>query len=281
MYDQQIKDYGFIPFDHQKPNFFPVAMKPVFDATGKAIPNYQRVERGDTGDTLAIHTDAYSMVPYERHFSLFEEAIKESRLPWRTMQIGTDQDKNGARIFRQYLFPDAEVAINAVTGPRPQLLRIFMFDSYDGSSAFIGRAGAFDTVCCNSMFTGISLLDFKFRHTGDMDAKVRIAADALTNAAEKFILNIQRMQHWTKIGVNAEEVEHLVLALPQSNKTLANQIVADWAKQPDDTLWGVNQVLTGWASHGCPVRTQADRQKRISLLVEGKDWHEYERRVAA
>jgi hypothetical protein len=29
------------------------------------------------------------------------------------------------------------------------------------------------------------------------------------------------------------------------------------------------------------VRTQADRQKRISLLVEGKDWQEFERRVAA
>ena len=114
-----------------------------------------------------------------------------------------------------------------------------------------------------------------------MDAKVKIAANALTNAAEKFILNIERMQNWTRIGMSAAMVEELVLAMPQSNKTLANQIVADWAKQPDDTLWGVNQVLTSWGSHGCPVRTQADRQKRISLLVEGKDWHEFERRVAA
>jgi hypothetical protein len=74
-YDQMMDSYGFIPFNHQKPNFFPVDLRPIFDHTGKEIPGHVAVQRGDSGDVLAVHSDKYSMVPYEQHFQIFEEAI--------------------------------------------------------------------------------------------------------------------------------------------------------------------------------------------------------------
>jgi hypothetical protein len=276
MYDNEIRKYGFIPFDHKEPHFFPVLEAQVYDSDGKPIPNYKRIERGDTGDTLAIHTDAYKMVPYERHFQLFEDAIKASKLPWSTMQIGTDMERNGAKIFRQYLFPQALGEIRAVTGTRPQLLQIFTFDSYDGTTAFTGRAGAFDAVCCNSMYHGLSLMDFSFRHVGDMESKVQMAAGRLTNAAEKFIENINRMQTWTRIGLSASDVGELISVIPQSSKALTDHFIAAYAQQPDDTMWGLHQLLTAWATHDIPRRTQADRSKRIATLIESKHWKELE-----
>ena len=105
-YDQMMETYGFIPFNHQKPNFFPVGTQPIFDHTGKAIPGHEAVMRGDTGDVLAVHSDKYSMVPYEEHFQIFEEAIEVSNLNSTNMRIATDFQDNGAKIFRQYLFPE-------------------------------------------------------------------------------------------------------------------------------------------------------------------------------
>jgi protein associated with RNAse G/E len=272
MFDAPNQKYGFVPFNHEKPNFFPVATADVYDDKGKKVPGYLRVQREDTGDTLAIHTDSYTMVPYERHFSLFEEAIERSSLANLRMEVATDMDRNGARIFRQYMWPDLQHEVAARNATRKLSLRIFMWDSYDGTSAFIGRSGFFDWVCANSAYIGKTLADVKFRHVGDMEAKVRVAADQLTAAADEFSENVRRMNHWTQVRLMAEQVEALVLAMPQSNKAVANEIVTAWAKQDDPSLWGVHQALTSWGTHGIPVRTQADRGKRISTLVEGRDW---------
>jgi hypothetical protein len=230
MFDQQMAQHGFIPFDYKTPNFFPVGLAPVYDALGKEVPGYKRVERGDTGDTLAVHSDAYSLVPYERHFQLFEDAIAKSALNTTDMQVGTDMERNGAKIFRQYLFPNERAVITNRRGERELKLRIFMFDSYDGSSSLVGRSGFFDMVCCNMAFMGKSLADVKFRHVGDMDAKVQVAAQQLTDAAEDFQVQAKRLATWTTIPVTPLGFGELVATMPQSNQKLVDQMTAEFAR---------------------------------------------------
>ena len=70
-YDQMMDKFDFIPFNHQKPNFFPAGTQPIYDADGDVIPGHKCVVRNDTGDVLAVHSDKYSMVPYEEHFQIF------------------------------------------------------------------------------------------------------------------------------------------------------------------------------------------------------------------
>jgi hypothetical protein len=275
MYDGLQEKYGFIPMNHEAPVFFPIGENGVYDDKGRLVPGYKRIERGDTGDTLAIHTDSYKLVPYERHFELFENAIRAAKLP--TPVVGTDMEKNGAQIFRQYLFPDFTHEIEGRAGKHDVALRIVMFDSYDGSSAFIGKCGYFDFACANKAFIGMALGDVKFRHVGDMDAKVRVAAEQLAEAASEFPRTVSRMKAWSGVRLVAQQVEAIAKALPQANRGLVDHLVSRWAKQDEDSLWGVHQVLTSWASHGdgdrvVPARTQADRGKRIQTLIEGRDW---------
>jgi hypothetical protein len=275
-YGDMMEQYGFIPFDHKKPNFFPVGTQKIFDVTGKAIPGHRAVMRGDTGDVLAVHSDKYSMVPYEEHFALFEEAIEVSNLNTVGMRIATDFQQNGAKIFRQYLFPEHVMLLDTSAGQRPIALRIYMFDSYDGSTAWQGRAGFFDFVCANSAIFGTEVESFKFKHVGDMADKVRQAADGLTGAAEKFIAEFPRLQKWPTIYLTPEDFTEIASCLPQGNKRLTDQMVADFYRQADESLWGAHQLLTSWSTHNIPAKTQADRQKRVAALVESDTWHRYE-----
>ena len=276
-YSDQMEKYGFIPFNHQKPHFFPVETKPIFDNRGSPIPGHKAVMRGDTGDVLAVHSDKYSMVPYEEHFALFEEAIAVSNLNPLGMRIATDFQQNGAKIFRQYLFPEHTMLLDTSAGQRPIALRIYMFDSYDGSTAWQGRAGFFDFVCANSAIFGTEIDSFKFKHVGDMADKVRQAADGLTGAAEKFIANFPRLQRWPNIPLDPYHFSEIIQDLPQGNKRLTDQLVADYGRNSQDwSLWGAHQLLTSWSTHGIPAKTQADRQKRVAALVEGPVWMAYE-----
>lgn len=276
-YQDQMEKYGFIPFNHQKPNFFPVDTQAIFDPQGRIIPGYKAVMRQDTGDTLAVHSDKYSMVPYEEHFEIFERAIGESNLKAGDMRIATDFQDNGAKIFRQYLFPQHTMMLDTRAMQRPIALRIYMFDSYDGSTAWQGRAGFFDFVCANAAIYGQEIGNFKFRHVGDMQEKVTQAAAGLTSAAEIFIDNFPRLQRWPQIDLDAHQFTEIVEDLPQGNKRLTDALVADYARQGGaQTLWDAHCLLTSWSTHGIPAKTQADRQKRVASLVEGKVWQHYE-----
>lgn len=263
--------YGFVPMDHQEPRFFPVRENGVYDDKGRKVPGYKRIERGDSGDTIAIHTDKYVLIPYEQRFSVFEQAIARAGLP--VPVIGTDMDHNGAKIFRQYLFPD----LTHEVGGHDLALRIAMWDSYDGSSRFMGKSGYFSFACANTAYVGKTLADVSFKHTGDPQVQLESAVTTLVEAAAEFPRTVSRLKAWTGVRLIAEQVEKLTRAMPQGNKTLTDHLVAKFAKQPDQNLWGLHQVLTSWATHGDgekipPARTVSDRSKRIETLIEGRDW---------
>lgn len=269
--------HGYIPMNHVAPNFFPVATGPIYDDRGMKIPGHQRVYRGDSGDTMGIHTDKYTMVPYEKHFSIFENAIQDSMLDKRDMQVATDMSDNGARIFRQYLFPNETSTVVDRRGHDNILtLRIVTFDSYNGTSAFVAKAGFFNFICANESIFGNSLIDIRFRHTGDIQGRVEEAADKMIVASERFREEATRMERWPNITVDANRLAVLLDRLPQSNRTLINQLVSDFARTGGDDLWDVSQILTSWSTHHIPPKVKADRQKRVSDLIEGPMWKSLE-----
>ena len=278
MYAEVMDKYGFIPANHVKPIEFEVLLNGIYDAKGRKIPGHKAVVRGDTGDTLAVHSDKYSLTPYQVHFDAFEKAIARSGLDTRNMRIGTDLTNNGARIFRQYLFPDHMVEVDSGRhGMRPVALRILMFDSYDGSSRFWGKCGAFDFVCANQSVSGKEIDSIGFRHVGEMEAKIDAAADQLSGSAQRFVEEMGRLRLWPRIDLKNVEFSELVDAMPQSNKTLVDSLTADFARFDGKNLWDGYNLLTRWATHDLPPRTRADRQKRIGELVEGELWQGLEK----
>ena len=278
MYDDLMAKYGFIPANHVKPIEFTVSLNGIYDARGRKIPGHKAVIRDDTGDTLAVHSDKYSLVPYQVHFDAFERAIGQSALDTTDMRIGTDLTNNGARIFRQYLFPAHEVRFDSGRhGERTVALRIFMFDSYDGSSRFWGKTGGFDFVCANQSVSGKVIDEIGFKHTGDMEQKIGDAATQLTLAAERFVENMGRLTRWPAIPLKTLEFSELVADMPQANPRLVNELTAEFAKHEGANLWDAHNLLTRWATHGIPVKTSADRQKRVAALAEGELWQGLEK----
>ena len=278
MYDEVMDKYGFIPANHAKPIEFEVLLNGIYDRQGRKIPGHKAVVRGDTGDTLAVHSDKYSLVPYQVHFDAFEKAISLSSLDPTGMRIGTDLTNNGARIFRQYLFPAHMVKFDSrYHGERSVALRILMFDSYDGSSKFRGMAGGFDFVCANESVSGKEIDTIGFKHVGDMEAKISDAADRLTSSAQRFVEEMNRLQVWPHIDLKMIEFSELVNDLPQSNNTLVDAMTAEYARHDGRTLWDAYNLMTRWATHSIPPKTKADRQKRVGELIEGELWKGLER----
>ena len=278
MYDDVMDKYGFIPANHVAPIDFEVLLNGIYDRQGRKIPGHKAVVRGDTGDTLAVHSDKYSLVPYQVHFDAFEKAIARSGLYAENMRIGTDLTNNGARIFRQYLFPDHKVTIDSRHhGERTVALRIFMFDSYDGSSRFWGKTGAFDFVCANQSVSGKEIDSIGFKHVGDMEAKIDAAAEQLSGSAQRFILEMHRVACWPMIDLKPIEFSELVNEMGQSNKTLVDYMTAEFGRHDGKTLWDAHNLLTRWATHEIPPKTRADRQKRVGELLETELWQGLER----
>ena len=273
MLDQTfLQKYGFVPMDHKEPKFFPVESTPIFDANGKAIPNYQRIGRGDTGDTLGIHTGSYSMVPFEQHASLIEEAIRKSKVPLGNMHVATDWGDNGAKMFRQYLFPETAKVMELAGQEHPIALRIVTWDSYDGSTSYKARAGAFDWVCANESVHGKMLANIQFKHTGQILERVTAAAEELVGALSNFMQELERIAKWSKIPVSPISATELLKALPQTSKSLNDELTARWSREGDGTLFGFWSMMTHWSTHGINAKTKSDRQKRVADLVEGRDW---------
>jgi len=273
MFDQtMLQKYGFVPMDHKEPRFFPVASGRIYDAEGKAIPNHQRIYREDSGDTLGIHTASYTMVPMERHALLVEDAIRKSTVPLGDMQVATDWAENGAKMFRQYLFPETAQMLRDAGQEHPVALRIVTWDSYDGTTSYKARAGAFDWVCANESVTGKMLSNVQFKHTGNIEDRVAKAADDMVNALSGFMQEMQRLAKWSGISVDPHTATGLLEALPQNNKGLNDQLTARWAREGGGSLFGFWSMLTSWSTHGIPAKTKSDRQKRVADLVEGRDW---------
>lgn len=274
MYEDLMQKHGFIPSNHEKPVFFPVAMEQVYTKDNKAIPGYKAVIRGDTGDCLKVHTDSYGLVPYEESFGAFEDAIYKSGLDTDGMRIGTDVMNGGGKIFRQYLFPNIIERI----GSSEIALTISMFDSYDGSTAFIGRSGHFNFRCANMGFAGRAALEMKVKHTGDTYKRQVEAIKLIVAAAERYTVEAKRMREWPNISLGIELVRPVLEAIPQSTDQLCDTLMAAYAVEKEHNLWSLYNCLTAWSTHtpAGKKKMAIDRQKRILDLVEGRDWKQLE-----
>lgn len=275
-YDKLMEQHGFIPSNHTKPVFFPVSLVDMYSkANGLAdeyskVPGYKAVMRGDTGDILKIHTDSYGLVPYEESFGTFEDAIDKSGLDTTDMRIGTDMMNNGGKIFRQYLFPniiekihDSEIA-----------LTISMFDSYDGSTAFIGRSGHFNFRCANMGFAGRAALEMKVKHTGDTYKRQVEAIKLIVAAAERYVVEAKRMREWPSIKIPMDSTRKLLQSIPQATDQLCDTLLASYAVEKSHDMWSLYNCLTAWSTHTPDNKTKMklDRQKRVLDLIEGKNW---------
>lgn len=279
-YNDLMERHGFIPADHAAPRFFPVAARNLYDEAGEILPGYKRIIREDDGRTLHVATDAYKLISNEEAFGAFEDALKASTLDLTDMRIGTDYAAQGARVFRQYLLPAHRVQVKPGV---ETALRLIMFNSYDGTLAFSGRAGAYNFVCANTSIAGHDMASFRMRHAAGID--VAKAITGLTEAAMAHVQEAERQKAWPDVPVADLQALEVFRAIPRATGLLVDHLAHSWLRARDNdplqggaNLWCLWNVLTAWATHdpetgkvnAAPIRSE--REVRVRQVQEAAAW---------
>lgn len=279
-YADLMDQHGFIPANHAAPVFFPVEALKLYDERGEVLPDYKRIVRMDTGKTLNVTTDSYTVVTNEEAFGAFEVELRNSKLDLAGMRIGTDYARDGARVFRQYLLPAHQVEVKPGVAVA---LRLIMMNSYDGSMRFQGRAGAYNFVCANTSIAGTDIAGFKVKHTGEIDLSKAIGS--LVAAAEAHVIETGTWKAWPHIKITDLGARALIQALPGGSRTLVDHLVHRYLvardtdeKQGGNNVWCLFNVLTAWATHGevdakgGSAQIKADREASVRKLTELPMW---------
>ena len=252
---------GYSPFVDGPPPYPPVFSEPIHQQDGTVIGGYQRIAREDTGDTLAIHTSSYELMPFGESFAHLDAAVQDSTLDRTNLMIKTEYSHNGARCFRSYLFPHINMAART---DDIISLQILAFDSYDGSYSRAIAAGGFRHICTNGMFFGKSIEQLRVKHTRNAATRFINGLEKVMAAAETFTAMQPRIVAMTGVAMDPFRLKDYFIS----------RFVTEAEEQ---TLYGAWNLLTSWASHSeGTAQTRIDRDRRVAALVDSREWRRLE-----
>ena len=283
-FDMATLSNDFVPMNHREVQ--PISAKALrcFDEDGQEISGYHHIVRGDTGATIRVAPDTYTMVQNETAVDAIERALKSSSLDLTDARFGVDYSHDGARMFAQWILPAHTSVIRQGVEAS---LRTVLLNSYDGSSALHGRTGAYNWVCANTSVSGKEFGSFRFTHSGDIDLEPAVAR--LTKAAEEHVAQVERWKQWPDMRISDATARAVIGSLPLATNGLVDQLVHAWLKARDEdplqggnNLWCLFNVLTAWASSkeakadGIANRAfrNNEREDRVAKVIEGKLWKE-------
>jgi len=256
--------------------FFPVDLANL-TVDCATLPGWKAVRRTDTGDILHVHSDSYKLVPNEEIYGAFNEAIeKASAIDTSGMLVHDDMSHGGARAFREYVFP----AVTAKVGTDDALaLRMVVFNSYDGTTAFRACAGHYRFVCANTAVIGKHLADFRRRHTAGFE--IGDVAKIMAQAAETFIEESRRYEAWAERQISMGEAIDVIRAMPSMSDQLFGHLLQRIPTDDDLNLWGLYNTLTAWATHvdGDKLNARAvrdQRERRVAKVIDCPAWKQLE-----
>ncbi len=282
-FDATILGDDFMPMNHKTIQPIAASALKIFDADGKEISGWHHICRGDTGETIRVAPDSYTLVQNDYAVALIEDALNKSKLDTTDGRFGADYSADGARMFAQWILP---AHTSKIKDGVEASLRVILFNAYDGSAALQGRVGSLNWACANQAFSGKEYASFKFQHKGKIDLEPAIARLAV--AAEKHVVEAVRWERWPTIAVSDMLARKLLTALPKATESTVDSLIHAWLRARDEdpvqggpNLWCLFNVLTRWATHdqgGRGERAQRnwDRQAQIAEVMEGKTWREVE-----
>jgi len=271
-YQDRLDAHGFVPINHDEPNFFPVALQNIFDGSGNIIEGSKRLVRTDTNETLKVHTDGYGLISYEDSFTKFDEELNKSGLNVEDMAVATDMSHNGSRCFRQYVLP--KHSIDLPTGGA-LALRFLMFNSYDGSTKFRGRAGGYSFVCANTCVLGTDIINIGVKHTKNAELQIEGVIEQVVASADQFMTWGPKFTEWAKIQASRDGVYHVLKQLPFGVNHI-DAMFRSWVLNEASSLLGVYNAITSWSTFSNTGKNmasvRADREARVAALIEGDVW---------
>ncbi len=246
--------------EHGHPADFPVTLQPVFTRSNGSfapLPNRLAVTRADSGDTLAVVSDRYALVPHQRILDLVNQAT--ARLDVGAVPRGIYVDRKGARMRALFKFPALAQPVANGDEICP-CLRVQ--NAYDGRSRIAVHIGAFRFVCTNLAVGGGGAFagGFMAVHAGEIPLDEVAKAMSSYLAGFEAIVELYRRwmsRAWSSAGWEALH-EHLTMRAGLAIKTELERL------SPRSVFEAYN-VATRYATHEMrSYRTAFDLLERIN-----------------
>lgn len=242
------------------PADFPVTLQPVFvrsNGSFAPVPNRVAVTRGDNGETIAVVSDRYALVPHQRILDLVSHAT--ARLDVGPVARGIYSDRKGARMRALFKFP---ALAQPVTNGDEICPCLRVQNAYDGRSRIAVHIGAFRLVCTNLAVGGGGAFagGFMAVHTGEIPLEQ--VAEALSSYLAGFeaIVELYRSwmgQPWTAAGWEALR--------DQLAKRVREALGTELQRQPPRSAFEAYNVATRYATHEMrSYRTAFDLLERVN-----------------
>lgn len=247
--------------------FFPIASIPVVDNSGEPT-GYQRVHRQDTDKTLAIHKSKYTMTPYQDKVDILIDAVEGSTLDRDGMEMRLTTTHEGRKLFVGLDFPMEYEHVGEDDGAN---LSINMWDSYDGSSANIIKAGCYRKKCKNGWLIGNTISGVHKRHIGEF--KPEEIYSGIVTAIESWRLERDNFRLWNETPIREGDAYRALVAFTDTQSLqdrLFTQFREETQYSQDSTVWNLVNSLTSWATH-TKSRTEANaaqarKERQLKVL---------------
>ena len=273
---------------------FPVEMKPLHfseDVNLFDVPQSmaRAVVRTDTNQILHVAGSKYKIVEHDTVINAMLDSIKMADLPsdydWNIKTID-----NGAKLKVTFDFKD--LTIEPAVGDYINY-RISLFNSYDGSWAFMFSACGLRLWCLNGCTTPDTVASSRQKHTASINVKQE--ATKLTRSLQQFHQSKDLWQYYMKRPVHFSDVEQMFKrtlckqANPTSqlkhNQVQLETLMRGYNKESialGNNMWAVYNTATWWASHPQETnRTRAaipvisrNRDVAVANMMRTREWNE-------
>jgi len=249
-----------------------VEKEPIYLGDGSQVPDQYAICRSDTGRSLGIVGNQYRIHQNADAFKFLDSLVDDGQMEYEAAFAMRD----GARICLLARMPQ----IDFVTENDP-LLRYVMFStSHDGSGAIDICPTSVRVVCANTY--GFAMNRSKsegnyagIRHSGDLDAKLNVAAGWLAQYNERFRAYADIAVELSKTKLHSFS-DYLEAVFPSSDLTERQQkrrdemvqkmhdakaIEEDAVPEIGGTIWAAFNAVTRYVDHDMLARRRGDTEQ--------------------
>jgi hypothetical protein len=213
--------------------------------------HYKALVDGHTGNVFSIVTTDYKVIRHEDAITLLDyELAKVSDLG--RYEAKTYLHNDGARMFRQYFFPERPVEIVKGDVIQPT---INLYNSYDQSWSLTILLGAFRLLCKNGLVTGEVFFRMKKRHTRPIE-QINIQKD-ISMALKRFNLQTQVWKRWSQkslLRLSFVKAMKIMNLSKQATSIVLENLHNESTGQDRDgfpiiTIWNFFNILTWYITY--------------------------------
>ena len=222
---------------------FPVGLEPLYygsEGSYQGIPERWAVVRKDTGQTLAVVSTRYALVPHQKILNAVEKAINPLKVG--PVRCGVYVDRQGARMRAIFKFPKLTQPVSQEDKICPCLK---IQKTYDGSSRIGIHIGAFRFVCTNLAVGGAGAFAGGFMSVHKGEIPLDEISDQIMAYLDGFKQIVALNRRWSGQSPEEGALAKALDGVPVQHKTR----IIEACPHYKPTIYKAYNVATHYATH--------------------------------